>query len=156
MIPNDPVNTRKVSREDRLFHIGCSLSWGIPDHQRLYAARHTLTMIYHKEASASVHLPSARLTNSSYTVHASAELTAFLPILNPNPSNKLLTPSSLTICRLACTIFAYFPGINCNRVLTASKGLVMAVANPAASTPLTKLIGTEDLVFISPREEVAD
>ncbi|KAL8957117.1 MAG: hypothetical protein Q9193_005527 [Seirophora villosa] len=118
---------------------------------------------HHNEGLASLHVPSALLTNSSYSVHASAELTAFLPILSPNPSNRLLTPSSLTICRLACTMFAYLPGINCNRVLTASNGFVRAVASPAASTPLVKLIGTDDdddERFISPstpeEEEDAD
>lgn len=52
-----------------------------------------------------LHLTSALLTNSSYTVHANAELSAFLLILNPSPSHSALTPSSPTILRVACTMF---------------------------------------------------
>jgi len=89
---------------------------------------------------------SALPINSSYTVHANAELNAFLLILNPNPSKKLLSPSSCSIILVALTIFPYFLGINCRRVLTASKGLVMLVANPAASAPLVKLMPAPDIV----------
>lgn len=104
----------------------------------------------YNEASASTHLVSALLISSSYTVHANAELIAFLPALKPNPSNKLLTPSSLTILLVACTIFAYLPGISCSRVLTASNGFVTAVASPAAMTPDTKLMETDEPTATDP------
>jgi hypothetical protein len=45
---------------------------------------------------------------------------------------------------VALTMFLYLPGISCNLVLTASKGFVKLVANPAATTPLEALIVAED------------
>lgn len=53
-------------------------------------------------SSTALHRPSALRISSSYTVHASAELIAFLAILIPSPSNRLLTPSSASIFLAAC------------------------------------------------------
>lgn len=103
----------------------------------------------HSTAPAfSSHLISARRISSSYNVHASAELRAFLPMRNPSPSNKLLKPSSFTIWRLAQIMLPYLPGMSCKRVLMASNGFVMVVAIPAASTPEKKLMGTDVLLVI--------
>lgn len=82
----------------------------------------------------------ALLVNSSYTVHASALLIAFLAILNARPSNRLLTPSSLSINRSACKVCLYFSGRNCSLVLIASGGFVRAVDNDAASVDEVKLM----------------
>lgn len=77
---------------------------------------------------------------SSYTVHANALLIAFRPILKLKPANILLTPSSRNIIPAACTIFPYLAGISCKRVLIASKGFVIVVADTAATTPDTKFV----------------
>lgn len=56
-------------------------------------------------ASLLTNLLSARRISSSYSVHANAELSAFRAIRKPNPSNKLRTPSSLSINLAACAMF---------------------------------------------------
>ena len=100
--------------------------------------------------SVSPNLLSALPISSSYTVHASAELIAFLDILNPNPSKKALMPSSRSINIAARKAFLYLVGWSWMRVLTASKGLVREVARAAARTEEEALIvaGVERRVVV--------
>lgn len=100
------------------------------------------------QAPSTVHLSSARLTKSSYTVQAKAELIAFRAILKTKPSKRLFRPSSFSINFTACTIFRYLRGCNCSRVFTASGGFVTAVAKDAASVLEAKLMPADVLAFI--------
>lgn len=90
-----------------------------------------------------IHEASALRTSSSYNVHANAELSAFRPILSASPSSRDLMPSSEIIFRPHWSMFRYSRGLNWILVLIASKGFVIAVAKPAASTPEAKLIDAD-------------
>lgn len=119
----------------------------------LILLKHDHPPMFTLSSASARHLPLAlptRLTTSSYPVQAKALLNAFLPILKPSPSNKLLTPSPLTIISPARNIFPYRPGMSCNRVLTASNGFVTVVAAMAANPPETKFTGMDLDELISP------